>query len=87
MAFRMRMDAPIMTMTRMALSDERDKCPNDSEDKDGFQDDDGCPDFDNDNDGIPDSKDKCPNEAENFNGFEDDDGCPDILSNTMRCNG
>ena len=35
-----------------------DKCPNDPEDKDGFQDEDGCPDPDNDNDGIPDAADK-----------------------------
>ncbi|MEO7732780.1 MAG: OmpA family protein [Kofleriaceae bacterium] len=54
-----------------------DKCPNDAEDKDGFQDEDGCPDLDNDGDGIPDSVDKCPNEAEDKDGFQDDDGCPD----------
>ncbi len=54
-----------------------DQCPNDPEDKDGFQDQDGCPDPDNDHDGIPDVKDKCPNEPETFNGFEDEDGCPD----------
>ncbi|MCA9521128.1 MAG: OmpA family protein, partial [Myxococcales bacterium] len=29
-----------------------DKCPNDPEDKDGFEDEDGCPDPDNDKDGI-----------------------------------
>ena len=54
-----------------------DKCPNDAEDKDGFQDDDGCPDNDNDGDKILDVNDKCPNEAEDFNQFKDDDGCPD----------
>ena len=54
-----------------------DKCPNEPEDKDGFQDDDGCPDLDNDGDGIPDSVDKCPNEPEDKDGFQDDDGCPD----------
>ena len=48
-----------------------------AEDKDGFQDDDGCPDPDNDNDGIPDAADKCPNEPEDKDGFQDDDGCPD----------
>src|SRR6185369_7320474 len=42
-----------------------------------FEDDDGCPDLDNDNDGIPDNFDACPNEAEDNDGFEDDDGCPD----------
>jgi OOP family OmpA-OmpF porin len=54
-----------------------DQCPTDPEDKDGFQDQDGCPDPDNDHDGIPDVKDKCPNEPETYNGFEDEDGCPD----------
>jgi outer membrane protein OmpA-like peptidoglycan-associated protein len=47
------------------------------EDFDKFMDDDGCPDVDNDKDGIPDLKDKCPNEPETFNSFEDEDGCPD----------
>jgi outer membrane protein OmpA-like peptidoglycan-associated protein len=47
------------------------------EDFDGFQDDDGCADPDNDNDGIPDAQDKCPNEPETKNGFRDEDGCPD----------
>jgi hypothetical protein len=55
----------------------RDKCPTVKEDKDGFEDDDGCPDDDNDGDRRPDSTDKCPNEAEDIDGFEDDDGCPD----------
>jgi outer membrane protein OmpA-like peptidoglycan-associated protein len=54
-----------------------DKCPNDPEDKDGFQDADGCPDLDNDGDGIPDAVDKCPNEPEDKDGFQDEDGCPD----------
>jgi hypothetical protein len=55
----------------------RDKCPNEPEDKDGFEDEDGCPDPDNDGDHRPDVTDKCPNEAEDIDGFEDDDGCPD----------
>ncbi len=59
------------------IPDEEDKCPLIKEDKDGYKDDDGCPDNDNDNDGIPDAKDKCPNEAEDLDGFQDDDGCPD----------
>jgi outer membrane protein OmpA-like peptidoglycan-associated protein len=46
---------------------------------DGFQDDDGCPDNDNDKDGISDKNDKCPNEAETKNGKEDEDGCPDLV--------
>jgi OmpA-OmpF porin, OOP family len=55
-----------------------DKCPYHAEDKDGFQDDDGCPDPDNDGDGIPDAQDKCPNEAETVNGIDDEDGCPEV---------
>ena len=44
------------------ILDNVDNCPKTPEDKDGFQDEDGCPDLDNDGDGIPDDKDKCPNE-------------------------
>ena len=59
------------------IKDNVDKCPNDPEDKDGFQDEDGCPDHDNDKDGIPDKTDKCPNDPEDKDGFQDEDGCPD----------
>jgi OOP family OmpA-OmpF porin len=60
------------------IKDDRDKCPTEPEDKDGFQDEDGCPDPDNDGDGIPDASDKCPNEPEDKDGFQDEDGCPDL---------
>lgn len=59
------------------IVDKDDQCPDDREDKDGFEDQDGCPDIDNDKDGILDVDDLCPNEPENKNGNEDDDGCPD----------
>jgi outer membrane protein OmpA-like peptidoglycan-associated protein len=59
------------------VPDDRDQCPNAPEDRDGFQDDDGCPDPDNDGDGIPDEQDRCPGEAEDMDEFQDDDGCPD----------
>ena len=59
------------------IIDRLDKCPDDPEDKDGFQDADGCPDPDNDSDGIPDQTDKCPNDPEDKDGFQDADGCPD----------
>jgi hypothetical protein len=42
----------------------KDACPNDAEDRDGFEDTDGCPDPDNDRDRVPDASDKCPNEPE-----------------------
>jgi OOP family OmpA-OmpF porin len=54
-----------------------DKCPAEPEDKDGFQDEDGCPDGDNDGDGVADAADKCATEAEDKDSFQDDDGCPD----------
>jgi outer membrane protein OmpA-like peptidoglycan-associated protein len=56
----------------------RDKCPLIPEDKDGVEDEDGCPDDDNDKDGRPDATDKCPNDAEDIDGFDDDDGCPEL---------
>jgi outer membrane protein OmpA-like peptidoglycan-associated protein len=59
------------------IPDKLDKCPDDPEDKDGFEDEDGCPDPDNDKDGILDKVDKCPSEPEDKDGFEDEDGCPD----------
>jgi hypothetical protein len=63
---------------RDGIIDALDRCPDEAEDRDGWQDDDGCPDEDNDNDAIPDKLDKCPNEYEDFDGFQDDDGCPDL---------
>ena len=59
------------------IPDNLDKCPDDPEDKDGFEDEDGCPDPDNDKDGILDKDDLCPNDPEDKDGFEDLDGCPD----------
>jgi outer membrane protein OmpA-like peptidoglycan-associated protein len=59
------------------IPDVNDLCLAKAEDFDGFQDEDGCPDYDNDGDGVPDSTDLCRDEAEDFNGVEDEDGCPD----------
>jgi len=74
------------------IPDKTDKCPTEPEDKDGFEDADGCPDPDNDKDGIPDKADKCPNEPEDKDNFEDADGCPDpdndadgILDDVDKC--
>lgn len=55
-----------------------DCCPFLAEDYDGFEDADGCPDYDNDGDGIKDEFDKCPFNAEDFDLFEDEDGCPEV---------
>jgi outer membrane protein OmpA-like peptidoglycan-associated protein len=59
------------------LVDAKDKCPKEGEDKDGFEDEDGCPELDNDRDAVVDAKDKCPLVAEDKDGFADGDGCPD----------
>jgi outer membrane protein OmpA-like peptidoglycan-associated protein len=66
------------------LLDPQDKCPQEAEDKDGFEDADGCPDLDNDADGVPDAKDKCPSQPETKNGFQDADGCPDELPPALK---
>jgi OmpA-OmpF porin, OOP family len=59
------------------IPDDVDQCPDVPEDRDGFQDEDGCPDYDNDRDGVYDTQDECPNEPEDRDGFQDADGCPD----------
>ena len=57
--------------------DDADRCPDEAEDKDGFEDEDGCPDNDNDGDTVLDADDQCRDEAEDKDAFEDDDGCPE----------
>jgi outer membrane protein OmpA-like peptidoglycan-associated protein len=54
-----------------------DQCKLDAEDKDGYQDDDGCPEADNDGDGVLDADDKCPDQPEDKDGVDDGDGCID----------
>lgn len=55
-----------------------DACRDDPEDRDGFQDEDGCPDPDNDGDGVLDRRDQCPDKPEDKDGWQDTDGCPDL---------
>ena len=45
---------------RDGIPDRSDVCPDEAEDKDGYEDFDGCPDPDNDGDGVLDALDKCP---------------------------
>ena len=59
------------------VADKYDVCPEEAEDRDGYQDQDGCPDPDDDNDGVLDEMDECPDTLEVLNGFQDGDGCPD----------
>ncbi|HEX8699421.1 MAG TPA: Ig-like domain-containing protein, partial [Myxococcaceae bacterium] len=64
------------------FTDDKDGCPNEAEDKDGFEDADGCPDTDNDRDGVADTGDACVSEPETQNGYQDADGCPDEVPDT-----
>jgi outer membrane protein OmpA-like peptidoglycan-associated protein len=62
------------------IVDGKDACPARPEDKDGVEDDDGCPDIDNDMDRVLDIADACALQPEVYNGVEDDDGCPDSVA-------
>ena len=80
-----------MRSAKMLLHDDRDgidraddACPDAAEDRDGFEDSDGCPDPDNDGDGVDDASDECPFEAELVNGVHDDDGCPEDPAELQR---
>lgn len=56
------------------VPDVKDRCPSQAEDRDGFQDEDGCPDPDNDGDGVADAQDRCPDVAGPVDGCPDSDG-------------
>jgi outer membrane protein OmpA-like peptidoglycan-associated protein len=56
------------------IAGKQDLCDQEPEDKDGFLDEDGCPDNDNDVDGVLDVSDTCPNKA----GVALNNGCPDV---------
>ena len=68
--------APTWTTTATACPTPATSARNDAEDLDQFQDEDGCPEPDNDADGIPDLNDPCPNAAEDGKGKRPKDGCP-----------
>lgn len=68
---------PLVDTDADGVMDPDDKCKNEVEDKDLFDDTDGCPDPDNDADGVLDGDDRCPVEAEDKDNYEDDDGCVD----------
>jgi hypothetical protein len=59
------------------VPDPADRCRAEPEDRDGFEDGDGCPDPDDDLDGVLDAADTCRALPEDRDGFLDDDGCPD----------
>ncbi len=59
------------------ILDNVDRCPTDAEDRDNFEDENGCPDPDNDGDTVLDPSDGAPNIPEDADGFQDQDGVPD----------
>ena len=71
------------TATAAPTSDTTDgirlaRCVLEPEDKDGYLDDDGCPELDNDLDGILDAQPTSARTSRKIpDGFEDDDGCPE----------
>lgn len=78
--------APQRDLDGDGLVGDDDHCPENPEDFDGFEDANGCPDDDNDNDGVLDIFDGdldgtgygiCRDNPEDFDGFEDPNGCPD----------
>ena len=71
---------PVLDRDGDGIRDGQDACWREPEDRDGFQDRDGCPELDDDGDGIEDPFDRCPREAEDRDGYRDDDGCPDAES-------
>jgi outer membrane protein OmpA-like peptidoglycan-associated protein len=66
-------------MDHDGVTDREDQCPNQAENRNGYQDEDGCPEEepDDDHDGVPNADDDCPREKETINGIQDEDGCPD----------
>lgn len=55
------------------IADRLDRCPDEPEDRDGFEDTDGCADPDDDGDTIADAEDRCPRVL----GARENGGCPD----------
>jgi outer membrane protein OmpA-like peptidoglycan-associated protein len=63
--------------------DAQDACSDRPEDRDGFEDEDGCAEPDNDRDSIADGADRCPLDPEAPNGYADQDGCPEVTHPDM----
>jgi len=68
------------------VPDAMDECGNFAETKNGYQDEDGCPDVgeDADEDGIPDDEDDCDNQRESYNDQKDFDGCSEMASSLVK---
>ncbi len=73
----------IQDADRDGVPDDLDRCPQRDEDRDGFEDEDGCPDIDDDLDQVLDVADQCRLAPETVNGYRDQDGCPDSLPEAL----
>jgi hypothetical protein len=67
--------ASTSSVVDLNLAGARDNCSVEPDLVDGFKDTDGCPDEDQDKDGVDDRLDKCPLVSEDFQGLTD--GCPE----------
>ena len=76
--------APIHDLDGDGVLDRQDACWRTREDRDGYQDWDGCPEPDDDADGVLDREDLCPQAPEDRDGYRDSDGCPDDEQRTPR---
>ena len=74
--------SPVHDLDGDGVVDKRDACWREREDRDGYQDWDGCPEADNDGDGLLDREDMCPQDREDVDGYRDSDGCPDDETRT-----
>ncbi len=68
---------PVLDGDEDGLPDAQDACREVPEDRDGFEDQDGCPESDNDHDGVADEAEACDLDPEDMDGFRDGDGCPE----------
>ena len=66
---------PAAPVVDLHIAGAKDVCTSDPDLVDGFTDTNGCPDEDQDKDGVPDRLDKCPMVPEDFVGLTD--GCPE----------
>ena len=66
---------PAAAVVDLHIAGAKDVCNSDPDLVDGFKDTNGCPDEDQDKDGVPDRFDKCPMVPEDFVGLTD--GCPE----------
>jgi OOP family OmpA-OmpF porin len=63
-------------MDKDGIPDDVDQCPEIAEDRDGYEDADGCPDVDDDDDGIVDREDACPRVPGSPSTDPRKNGCP-----------